>query len=124
MRNGSCSPGDYPGDVVHITCDRCGRAGRYGCDRLIERYAAGIALPDLLARSLAKGNRGSPFSYGLRRQERQIEPGGDPLSQGLKKSFDAPAASLYVRLWAFTRRCRFHFPISTPRVVWRNSAAA
>jgi hypothetical protein len=50
MRNGSLSPGDYPGDVVHITCERCSRAGRYGCDRLIERYGADNALPDLSAR--------------------------------------------------------------------------
>ncbi len=26
MRNGSLALADYPGDVVHITCERCGRA--------------------------------------------------------------------------------------------------
>ena len=35
MRNGSLALADYPGDVVHIECERCGRTGRYRLDGLL-----------------------------------------------------------------------------------------
>jgi HTH DNA binding domain len=56
MRNGSRSPGDYPGEVVHITCDRCGRAGRYGRDRLIQRYGAELEPAPRWRRSSSRAN--------------------------------------------------------------------
>ena len=61
MRNGSLALADYPGDVVYITCERCGRYGRYRLDGLIERFGADIALPDLLM-ALATCERRSDFS--------------------------------------------------------------
>jgi hypothetical protein len=60
-RVGSHSPAEYPGDVVHITCERCGRAGRYGRDHLVERFGADAALPDVLL-ALAACERREDFS--------------------------------------------------------------
>jgi hypothetical protein len=45
-RIGSHSLGEFPSDVVRIECERCGRAGRYRIDGLIERFGADAALPD------------------------------------------------------------------------------
>ena len=61
MRNGSRSLGDYPGDVVRIECERCGRAGRYRLHGLIERFGADAALPDVLL-ALASCERRGDFS--------------------------------------------------------------
>jgi len=38
---------EYPGDLVRLSCDKCGRAGQYRKQNLIERYGADIRLPDL-----------------------------------------------------------------------------
>jgi hypothetical protein len=35
---------DYP---VRLSCPKCGRAGQYRKEKLIERYGADMALPDL-----------------------------------------------------------------------------
>lgn len=45
--NGSLSLRDHPGDLVRLTCDKCGRAGQYRKANLIERFGSGIRLPDL-----------------------------------------------------------------------------
>jgi hypothetical protein len=52
----------YPLDLVRISCERCGRAGRYGRAGLIERFGADIALPDLLRR-LADCDRAHDMSH-------------------------------------------------------------
>jgi hypothetical protein len=55
---GSLSLLDHPGDLVRLTCEKCGRAGQYRKQSLIERYGAEIALPDLrhaLARCERRG---------------------------------------------------------------------
>ncbi|MBK1670830.1 hypothetical protein CKO28_22695 [Rhodovibrio sodomensis] len=39
---------DYPGETVRVTCDVCGRSGRYPRARLIERFGADAGLPDVL----------------------------------------------------------------------------
>jgi hypothetical protein len=44
---GSRTLSDYPGDVVRLSCAKCGRAGQYRKQTLIERYGADIRLPDL-----------------------------------------------------------------------------
>jgi hypothetical protein len=38
---------DYPNRMVHLGCAKCGRAGRFGLDRLIAQYGADVKLPDL-----------------------------------------------------------------------------
>ena len=38
---------DYPGDMVRLSCEKCGRSGQYRKQTLIERYGADIRLPDL-----------------------------------------------------------------------------
>jgi hypothetical protein len=45
--NGSLALRDHPGDVVRLTCEKCGRNGQYRKATLIERYGADIGLPDL-----------------------------------------------------------------------------
>jgi hypothetical protein len=38
---------EYPGDLVRLSCEKCGRAGQYRKAKLIERFGADIRLPDL-----------------------------------------------------------------------------
>ena len=61
MPNGSLALADYPGDVVHISCERCGRAGSYRRDGLIQRFGADTALPDVL-HELASCERRADYS--------------------------------------------------------------
>ena len=60
-RIGSHSLGDFPSAVVRIDCERCGRAGSYGRDRLISQFGADAALPDVLM-ALAECERRADFS--------------------------------------------------------------
>jgi hypothetical protein len=48
-------------DVVRIECERCGRAGSYALARLIERFGADAAMPDVLV-ELAQCGRRANFS--------------------------------------------------------------
>lgn len=45
--NGSLTLAEHPGDLVRLTCEKCGRAGQYRKAKLIERYGADMRLPDL-----------------------------------------------------------------------------
>jgi hypothetical protein len=45
--NGSLQLSAYPGDIVRLSCEKCGRSGQYRRQKLIERYGADIRLPDL-----------------------------------------------------------------------------
>jgi hypothetical protein len=60
-RIGSHSLGEFPLDVIRIECERCGRAGRYAKARLIERFGADAAGPDVLT-ELAQCERRKDFS--------------------------------------------------------------
>ena len=60
-RIGSYSLDEYPLPVVRIGCDRCGRAGSYRLDGLVERFGADAALPDVLL-ALAACERRADFS--------------------------------------------------------------
>ena len=44
---GSLTLSEYPGDMVRLSCEKCGRSGQYRKQTLIERYGADIRLPDL-----------------------------------------------------------------------------
>jgi len=44
---GSLQLREYPGDMVRLSCSKCGRSGQYRKQTLIERYGADIRLPDL-----------------------------------------------------------------------------
>jgi len=44
---GSLTLSDYPGEIVRLSCPKCGRAGQYRKQNLIERYGADMRLPDL-----------------------------------------------------------------------------
>ena len=44
---GSLQLREYPADMVRLTCTKCGRAGQYRKQNLIERYGPDIRLPDL-----------------------------------------------------------------------------
>jgi hypothetical protein len=45
--NGSLQLFECPGDIVRLSCEKCGRKGQYRKQKLIERYRAHIRLPDL-----------------------------------------------------------------------------
>jgi hypothetical protein len=38
---------EYSGEIVRLSCSKCGRAGQYRKEKLIERYGADMRLPDL-----------------------------------------------------------------------------
>jgi hypothetical protein len=44
---GSLTLSEYPGDMVRLSCEKCGRSGQYRKQKLIERYGADMRLPDL-----------------------------------------------------------------------------
>ena len=48
--NGSLQLREYPGDIIRLSCEKCGRSGQYRKQKLIERYGADMRLP-------AGGNR-------------------------------------------------------------------
>ena len=45
--NGSLQLSEYPGHIVRLSCEKCGRSGQYRRQNLIEKYGADIRLPDL-----------------------------------------------------------------------------
>jgi len=45
--NGSLQLHEYPGEIVRLSCEKCGRSGQYRKQNLIERYGADKRLPDL-----------------------------------------------------------------------------
>ena len=45
--NGSLQLSEFPGEIVRLSCEKCGRAGQYRKQKLIERYGADMRLPDL-----------------------------------------------------------------------------
>jgi hypothetical protein len=47
MAGGSLQLYEYSGDRVRLSCEKCGHAGQYRKQSLIERYGADILLPDL-----------------------------------------------------------------------------
>ena len=47
IAGGSLHLREYPGDLVRLSCEECGRAGQYRKQNLIERYGADSRLPDL-----------------------------------------------------------------------------
>ena len=47
MAGGSLSLREYPGELVRLSCEKCGRAGQYRKQNSIERFGADIRLPDL-----------------------------------------------------------------------------
>jgi hypothetical protein len=44
---GSLQLHEYPGELVRLSCPKCGRSGQYRKQNLIERYGADMRLPDL-----------------------------------------------------------------------------
>jgi hypothetical protein len=44
---GSLTLSEYPGDLVRLSCEKCGRSGQYRNQKLTERYGADMRLPDL-----------------------------------------------------------------------------
>ena len=58
--NGSLQLFEYPGDMVRLSCEKCGRSGQYRKQTLIERYGAGMRLPDLREEIAQCGLHGQP----------------------------------------------------------------
>jgi hypothetical protein len=55
---GSLTLHRYPGDVVRLACEKCGRAGPYPKAKLVERFGAETQLPDLRHEIAACERRG------------------------------------------------------------------
>ena len=49
---------EYPGDLVRLSCEKCGRSGQYRKQKLIERYGADMRLPDLREEIAQRERRG------------------------------------------------------------------
>ena len=47
MADGSLQLREYPAETVRLSCEKCGRVGKYKKQNLIDRYGANIRLPDL-----------------------------------------------------------------------------
>jgi len=60
---GSLSLADYPGDMVRLVCDRCGRRGQYRKATLLAQYPADTPLPDL-RHMIAKRDRQDRLTGG------------------------------------------------------------
>jgi hypothetical protein len=45
--NGSLQLSEYLGDLVRLSCEKCGHSGQYRNQKLIERYGADIRPPDM-----------------------------------------------------------------------------
>jgi hypothetical protein len=58
-RDGSITPADLVGklDWLVVSCEKCGRRGRYSVTRLIELYGRDAKLTDWLARITAHEDR-------------------------------------------------------------------
>ena len=44
---GSIKLRNHPGDLVRLSCERCGRTGQYRKENLIAQFGPDISLPDL-----------------------------------------------------------------------------
>jgi hypothetical protein len=72
VAGGSLQLYEYPGDLVRLSCEKCGRAGQYQKRNLVERYGADILLPDLRV-EIAKRATGKDARHvrgALRRADR------------------------------------------------------
>jgi len=47
---GSLQLREYPGEIIRLSCPKCGRAGQYRKEKLIDRYGADMRLPDAALR--------------------------------------------------------------------------
>jgi hypothetical protein len=56
--NGSFQLSEYPGDIVRLSCEKCGRSGQYRKQTLVERYGGDIRLPDLREEIAQCGRKG------------------------------------------------------------------
>jgi hypothetical protein len=67
-------------NMLRLECAKCGRAGRYHIDRLIERCGPDIALPDLrheLAQCPRRGNMGDPCQVSYSDRLADLEPSSE-----------------------------------------------
>jgi hypothetical protein len=68
---GSIRLRDYPGDIVRLGCDRCGRSGQYRKQTLIAQYGPDIVLPDL-RHEIAQCERRGLLRHGGHRNDRTV----------------------------------------------------
>ena len=65
MANGSLQLREYPGALVRLSCEKCGHAGQYRKQNLIERHGADARLPDI-REQIAKCSRQGLMHDGCR----------------------------------------------------------
>ena len=56
---GSIKLRDHPGDTIRLSCEKCGRHGRYPKGKLIAIHGPDISLPDLLVEIAQCEQRGT-----------------------------------------------------------------
>lgn len=60
---GSWLLGEWPLPLVRVMCDKCGRAGQYRTEKLIDQHGADMTMPDLrhvLAQCTRRNNHSDP----------------------------------------------------------------
>jgi len=65
--NGSLQLFEYPGDIVRLSCEKCGRSGQYRKQNLIERYGAEARSPDIRVQIAKCIRHGSMSEQGVLR---------------------------------------------------------
>ena len=59
---GSLTPRTYPTDAITVTCDQCGREGRYKRGTLADKFGSDMAMPDILNAITQDCGRNAPLS--------------------------------------------------------------
>ena len=67
--SGSLQLRDYPGDLVRLSCEKCGRKGQYREQTLVDRYGADVRLPDLREEIAQCERNGKSMTLGGHRSE-------------------------------------------------------
>ena len=85
MAGGSLSLREYPGELVRLSCEKCGRAGQYRKQNSIERFGADIRLPDLRHVASAAGAAVSTAVFGTETFAVQLNfPGSVSSTSGVR----------------------------------------
>jgi hypothetical protein len=71
--SGSIQLREYPREIVRLSCPKCGRAGQYRKQILIERYGTDTRLPDLREEIAQCGRQGKMHDACMVQYEAEIK---------------------------------------------------
>jgi hypothetical protein len=95
---GSLQLREYLGAIVRLSCPKCGRAGQYRKEKLIEHYGADMPLPDL-REEIANCSRCGQWHDGC--MVRYVDLGGARHTRYVLDKFSSLIARIY---------CSWHRP--------------